>query len=255
MAFLERVFNRLYTICVVSLKVKKYIYNNTQLKYIFFKSNSDTLVVGFQACHKDGARYNYISTIKNYNINRLYIKDDFAENHRGNYYLGCNGRFNVEEATFSLIKNYIKKTGAKKVIFIGSSKGAYAAINFGINFPNSTMIIASPQYYLGKYLNCDYQMPNLIDILGSNFTKSEITALDNRLKNKIRTDVYGKTQTVYIHYSINDHTYKEHIKDMIEDLKKVGVTIHSDIRDYTIHGELKYYYPQYLKESLQQVLE
>lgn len=250
-----RIWNRLYTICITPLKEKIYHYGPINLKYLFFKKKSEVLVVGFQACHKDGARYNYISTLKGFNVNRLYIKDDFAENHRGNYYLGCNGEYNVEKATMALIETYVKRTNAKKVIFIGSSKGGYAAVNFGISFPGAIMIIAAPQYHLGNYLNCEYQMPNLRDILGEDITQEKIEKLNMRLKNKILNDMDGKTQKVFIHYSQNDHTYEDHIKDMLRDLQEVSVSINCDVKDYTVHGDLKYYYPDYLRKSLRTVLE
>ena len=88
-------------------------------------------------------------TIKECGVNRLFIKDDFGPNQCGDYYLGCNGTYSVENAVFELIDRYIKLVKPKKIIFFGSSKEGYAAINFGLRYPDSKMIVAAPQYYLG----------------------------------------------------------------------------------------------------------
>ena len=254
MAKLARIWNRIYTICITPLKEKRYNSQGIRLKYLFFPKKSNVLVVGFQACHKNGARYNYINTLKDFPVNKLFIKDDFASNHRGNYYLGCSGKYNVEAAVLELIDDYMKKCNAEKCIFIGSSKGGYAAINFGIHYKNSIMIVAAPQYYLGNYLNNDFQMENLRDILGE-VTDSGIEHLNYRLQNKIKDDEVGDTQRLYIHYSLNDHTYDEHIKQMIEDMQSVHITVNHDIQYYSVHGELKYYYPDYLKQKIKEVME
>lgn len=108
---------------------------------------SRILVIGFQACNDAGPRYNYVKTLKSCKVNRLFIKDDLGPRHLGDYYLGENGTFSVENDVFELINNFISKLKPQSIVFIGSSKGGYAALNFGICFPSSNIIIASPQYY------------------------------------------------------------------------------------------------------------
>ncbi len=254
MSVLSRIWNRLYTTCAVPIKEKVFHNNGVDLKYVFFRKRSDVLVIGFQACNPAGARYNYFSTLRGFPVNRLYIKDDFAENHRGSYYLGCKGQDNVESAVIALIQTYIKLTNAKKLIFIGSSKGAYAGINFGIQFPDSIMIVGAPQYYLGNYLNSETHLPSLKDIVGDEITEAKIEKLNNRLKEKILSDPDAHTQKIFLHYSDREHTYKEHIEDLIEDLKQAEFSLDFDKKEYSMHEDLKLYYPDYLKRSLRSII-
>ncbi len=212
------------------------------------------MIIGFQAFSDKGARYNYVRTIRDFDANRLYIKDDFGKNHRGNYYLGCNGKFSVERSVYELIDKYIKKCNARKLIFIGSSKGGYAALNFGIHYKCSEMIIAAPQYYVGTYLNSDKFMVNLEDIVGKNVTGDMIGQLDRRLKEKIKNDTMGGTQRVYIHYSDREHTYEEHVKDLLEDLSARGIQICENVGNYTEHTDLRYYFPEYLRQCLEEII-
>lgn len=255
---IRRVVNRIYTQYVTPLQEKKFkMGGGTEIKYLFYPNKgSKVLIVGFQACHKDGARYNYVTTLRGLECNRLYIKDDFAANHRGNYYIGRgqSGEYDVEPGVNELIQKMVNETNADKIIFIGSSKGAYAAVNFLTQYKGAIAVIASPQYYLGNYLNCDHHMDNLISIVGEPVTDEKVAELNQRLKKKIQRGVYGETQKVYIHYSVNDLTYDEHIKDMLEDLRAVGIDIVEDIGNYEIHEELKYYFPDFLINSISEIL-
>lgn len=213
---------------------------------------SKILVIGFQACNDAGPRYNYVRTLKTCKVNRLFIKDDFGPRHLGDYYLGENGTFSVENDVFELINHYISKLKPKSLVFIGSSKGGYAALNFGICFPFSNIVIASPQYYLGSYLENDKWRLTLQEILGTRITTENKKLLDLRLKNKIST-YKNRSQTVYIHYSTEEHTYVEHIKDLISDLHAANITIYENIENYKNHGELKYYFPKFLYGSIQRI--
>ena len=64
-----------------------------RLRYLLQTSRlSDTLVVCFSGFGNGGvAKYNYISTLKSVNANKLFILDDFGYNKQGSYYLGENG--------------------------------------------------------------------------------------------------------------------------------------------------------------------
>lgn len=253
----KRILDRLYLMLIVPIKEKKFISceGGEKLHYLFFpQKNSNVLLIGFQAFSDKGARYNYVRSISNFPVNRLYIKDDFAENHRGNYYLGCNGTYSVERSVYELIEKYIQKCNAGKLIFIGSSKGGYAAVNFGIHYKFSKMIIAAPQYYVGTYLNHDKFMVNLEDILGKHITEDMLRQLDGRLREKIRNDTMADTQKIYIHYSDKEHTYEEHIKDLLADLSAQGIRISENVGNYTEHTDLRYYFPDYLRQCLEEVL-
>lgn len=89
----------------IKIKEKRFCANGTTIKYLLYMNQkSDVLIVGLQAC-ANPATYNYVRSLRNCNASKLYIKDDFAEDGRGSYYLGEKGKNNVEPATISLIKD------------------------------------------------------------------------------------------------------------------------------------------------------
>lgn len=237
---------------------KQFVAGNGQtLRYMFFPGKSSTLVVVFQACSDAGARYNYVKTLGDCGISRLFIKDDFGPDGCGDYYLGCNGTYSVENAVMELIRSCLGRLSPERVVFAGSSKGGYAALNFGLRFPDSEIVIAAPQYFLGSYLKGENgtgrHAKTLDEILGEPANALNTKELDNRLRSVIQKDPYAGTQHVCIHYSVNEHTYKEHVRYLLDDLKETGISVEEDIGDYQEHGDLKYYFPGYLKEKIEEL--
>lgn len=231
----------------------------TRLKYMYFPMDSkrsngtNILLVGFQGCHDKQARYNYVRTCGQFNIHRLFIKDDFASNGRGSYYLGEHGQFNVERLTHQLVQAFIERLSPQKVLFIGSSKGGYGAINCGIEFENAIIIAGAPQYRLATYLDKPVNRPNLMDIIGE-YTPEKLDELDHRLEQKIRKNPIARTQTCYLHYSRVEHTYEKHIRDLLVDLKASGMTVYEDVSDYPEHSDVGKYYPQFLSQTIRAII-
>ena len=231
----------------------------TRLKYMYFPMDrrkagaADILLVGFQGCHDKEARYNYVRTCEALNVHRLFIKDDFAPNGRGSYYVGEKGQYNVERLVHVMVEDFAAKLRPKKIIFMGSSKGGYGAINCGIEFPNAIIVAGAPQYRLGTYLDKPANRPNLIDIIGE-FTPENIAALDVRLENKIKSNSYASTQTCYLHYSNVEHTYEKHIRAMRLDLVNSGIVLHEDIESYAEHGDVGKYFPNYLVKTVNEII-
>ncbi|MCI9467922.1 MAG: hypothetical protein HFG45_01285 [Oscillospiraceae bacterium] len=213
----------------------------------------EILLVGFQGCHDKQARYNYVRTCDKFNIHRLFIKDDFAPNGRGSYYLGEHGQYNVERLTHQLIQAFIDRLCPEKVLFIGSSKGGYGAINCGLEFEDAIIIAGAPQYRLGTYLDKPVNRPNLIDIIGT-YTPEGIERLDHRLEHKILNNPLANTQTCYLHYSKQEHTYEKHIRDLLRDLKDSGMTVYEDIADYPEHSDVGKYYPNFLSATVYDII-
>ena len=249
-AFQKRSFNVVYGKFVIPRIEKEMVFDDgkEKLHYLYYKKKSDVLIVGFQAFHDKGARYNYVSPLAGIQANRLYIKDDFVER-CGDYYLGRDNRYHIERAVFALIDKIKEETCARKMIFIGSSKGGYAAVNFGIAYEGAVIIVAAPQYHLGTYMHDTKKFNRgLEDIVSLPVTPEKIAYLDQRLPNKIAKDPFGNTQKAYIHCSVNEVTYEEHVKDLIRDLENAGVKVEFDMGKYEEHWQLKYYFPNYLCE-------
>lgn len=232
---------------------------NTRLKYMYFPMDqkkpdaANILLVGFQGCHDKEARYNYVRTCEALNVHRLFIKDDFAPNGRGSYYVGEKGQYNVERLVHVMVQDFIDRLNPERVIFMGSSKGGYGSINCGIEFENAVIIAGAPQYRLGTYLDKPANRPNLIDIIGE-YTPENIAALDVRLEHKIKENTLANTQTCYLHYSNVEHTYEKHIKALRRDLIDSGIRLFEDVADYPEHGDVGKYYPAFLVKTVNEII-
>ena len=235
---------------------KKFKSGDVTLKYILKKNpESKDLVVIFSSCTRRGikARYNYMRTLAKVNANKLFILDDFASDHRGSYYLGYNSTFSEEKATTDLINHFIKHLGTNKLICCGSSKGGYSALNFGLQYTDSYIVAGGPQYYLGQYLVSSQNTECLEHIIGQ-VTDEKIGKLDDRLKTRIREKKFGNKQNIYLHFSNKEHTYEEHIKDLVQELTDNGYEMKCDIADYTNHSDISYYFPDFLIKTVMELV-
>ncbi len=235
---------------------KKYRANGVNVKYILEEEeNSKALVVVFSACTRPGipARYNYMRTLEGVKCNKLFVLDDLAQDKRGIYYLGSYPDYDFEKATKKLIDSIIEKNKIEKCYFCGSSKGGWAALNFGVMYNSSIgdgIIIGAPQYHLGNYLNAPANHVTLESIAGDNPIEKVIYDLNGHLKENIIKNSQNKLQPVYLHYSEKEHTYQEHIKDMISLLEDQGYKMHCDVLDYEDHWDVSIHYPEFLLKSL-----
>lgn len=249
---LKRGINHYITILYALLIEKQYKSHGTRVKYMFFKKScSDTLIVSFPACSARKAKYNYLRTLSQFNCSKLFLLDDFSDNKFGCYF----AEDNVEKCTIELLNYIIKKcdSNLKHILLIGSSKGGYSALNFSLEIPNSIAIIGAPQYYLGSYLNRPFFDTNLRFII-KDITEYSISKLDKRLKSKIYNSVI-KPKCVYFHYSNIEHTYEEHVKDMIYDLKHSDIIVYEDVKDYNDHDGLSEFFPPFLINSIKHILK
>ena len=250
----SRAINRLYTIFSTKIREKTFSSGENRVKYMFFQKNKkkegqDALAVCFPAFAGKGAKYNYVRTLKKININKLFLLDDIGGYDKGNYLI----KPRVEENVRHLIQEKIDIFKPKTLIFFGSSKGGYTALNFSLMFPNVNVCIAAPQYFLSDYLTQEKKYDNLQVILCGNDTEEAKIKLNNRLREKINHALW-LPKKVYIHYSTEEHTYKEHIKEMLADLKAKNIKTVEDISNYTNHTDLVYFFPDFLKKSVKDIL-
>lgn len=266
-----KIWDKLYKFLIVkymSLKEKTFSSHDTRIKYMLFRGKQkvpNTLIIVFSAYNKERAVYNYVRSLKQFDIPRLYIKDDFGPQRTGSYYLGEKGKHNVEPAVISLINRIIndlfRENSNPKLIFVGSSKGGYAALNFAVEFDNSYAIVGAPQYKLGDHLNEEYFYPMLEDIIGIR-TKENIAQLNNHIREKYKNKSNLLKQTIYIQYSekewsyvFNESTYQKHIKYLIEDIETLtNIVLEREVLDYKDHNDVHLYYPNYLVNKVNLIL-
>ncbi len=256
----RRVIRKYYEYFTTKVKLifsqKKFKSGDVTLKYILKKdSDSKDLIVVFSSCTRRGikARYNYMRTLAKINANKLFILDDFAADHRGSYYLGYNSTYSEEKATIELINSIKKNLGILRLICCGSSKGGYSSINFGLQYPDTYIVAGGPQFYLGQYLVGSHNTECLVHILGQ-ATDENITKLDERLKARIIEKKYGNNQNIYLHFSNKEHTYEEHIKDLVQVLNDNGYDVKCDIASYTNHSDISYYFPDFLVKTISEII-
>jgi hypothetical protein len=215
---------------------------------------SEYLIIVFSACTRKGlrARYNYVRTLSSIKANKLFILDDFAEDHRGSYYIGHNGKFDEEKAVGELIREVASRYHADRMVFCGSSKGGWAALNFGLTFPNTPIIIGGPQYHLGTYLIKSGNLECYKHIIGT-VSDEHTEILNQHLSDKINAMNNGGN-SIYIHYSNQEHTYPEHIADLLQDLKKSGYKVIEDIESYQNHSDISYFFPDFLISTIKALI-
>lgn len=247
----NKAIDLLKTKYLMNFKQKVYTGEKYNIKYLLEcnKESNDILIV-FTACTKEGqkARYNYVRTLEEFSCNKLFILDDFGFDGRGAYYLGKDKDFAISKDVEILIDKICKKVNAKKEIYIGSSKGGYAALYFGISRKNTTMIVGAPQYRLGKYLSIPNHKSILTYIMGDESIES-IEKLNVLMENRLNEN-NKENNTIYLHYSTEEETFKSDISPLIEKLNSLSVKTVYDINNYKNHADLTNYFPKYIKDVL-----
>ncbi|MBE6070884.1 MAG: hypothetical protein E7208_02880 [Clostridium butyricum] len=252
---INKVMDLLKTKYLMKFKQKKYIGNKYNINYLLEKnSKSKDLIIVFSACTKIGqkARYNYIRTLDKIKSNKLFILDDFGFDGRGAYYLGKDNDFMIEKEVVSLINKIRQDINPEKEIYIGSSKGGYSALYFGLEKTNSYIITGAPQYNLGDYLSIPNHKSILEYIMGDSCNDS-IVKLNNLMKDKLNLNKHNNN-SIYIHYSTEEETYKSDIKPLLEEFDKLKIKIYKDEKMYKNHSELTLFFPSYIKDTLKSIL-
>jgi hypothetical protein len=256
----KKYFEFLYTKIKLLFQQKEYRSNGIALKYLFDRDkNSSALVVVFSACVREGltARYNYVRTLKKVKGNKLFILDDFAEDKRGCYYLGEYPDWNIEKAVIALIESVKEKVNATTVIYCGSSKGGWAALNFGLACKptdKDVIIAGAPQYYLGNYIR---NFAPAFRFLKGNCSDDELVVkeLNEHIQRKIQHKDKKEEIKIYLHYSSQEHTYSEHIQGLLSDLHENGYAVAEDRKEYVDHSEVALWFPQFLTGSIEKELQ
>ena len=237
----------------ILLTEKKFVSNGVLIKYHFHPcKKSKTLVVVFPACYANKAQYNYMRTLSSFKCNKLFLLDDFGTNHQGCYLVEDQ----VEKCCIELIQSIIDSISypLEKIFFVGGSKGGYSAINYSLRIPDTIVIAGAPQYYLGRYLNKENTIPNLEYLLHGVIDETGIKELDYRLKELLSTTTI-KPKKIYLHFSDNEHTYEEHIRDLLADLYSAGIPVVKDVLKYESHSDVATFFPPYLIKTLKQELQ
>ena len=228
------------------IKLREHTYKK-QLKYLFFRKHSDTLVIVFSGMSKIPV-YNYVRTLRTLKIDRLYLLDDFG--YCGSYHWFSKGMDIPLMLTKNLIDQVINQGGYKRVITIGSSKGGTDAIYFGLQCGAQHIFAGAPQYYVGTYLtdgNGNKIQP-FYSMMGEEAGESERKKLDDMMSNCLNECLQNRV-VVHLLYSKNEHTYDDDVQYLLRDLDTFGIQHEDKIEEFTDHSDVgKYFSPWILKE-------
>ena len=242
MKSIKSCLNRIMYVIHIQMSERKY----NRLKYIFNKClESNILVVvfsGFPGNTK--AKYNYMRTLKGLNCNKLFLLDDFGYKKRGAYYLGEDGDFYVQDLVRELVLKIKDELNINCIITAGSSKGGTSAIYHGLRVSAD-----APQYFIGDYLNTDSHQNILKGIVGA-----DVELLNGIVKKEIQNYDAQKPK-IYLHYSRKEHTYSEHISDLISDMEKNNFEVMCDESDYEEHSEVAKFFPTFLINTINSIIE
>lgn len=232
---------KLLYILYIRIKERKW---KGRLKYIFENNRSNELIIIFSGFSPGAPRYNYIRSLKSKKVDKLFILDVFGN--RGSYYLYENGVNDPERLTRGLIHHIIKKGKYNSIITAGSSKGGSCAIYYGLLFGADDIFAGAPQYYIGDYVR---QFPEVLQgMLGNRPSEEEIEKLNHVLVKTVNHISFDGV--IHLLYSKNEHTYSEHIKDMINDLRKAGDSLELIELQFLDHNDVGAPFSDLLRERI-----
>ena len=251
-----QIFQKYYEYVITKIKVlweqKSFGHKGIDVKYLYkMEKDSDTLAIIFSACTREGlkARYNYVRTLEGIKCNRLYILDDFGPDGRGSYYLGHMPEFMEQKATIALVNRFIRVTNPAKVLFCGSCKGGYAALNIGSRFKNSTIIVGEPTYRIAT----EFQLAKeLMEYWMGEINEKNINLIDYHLAKQLEGNEYKDSQTIHIFYSTQDEYIERHTKPLLADIHRLGYEVYEQTAEFKAHADLGLYFSDYLKEKVKE---
>lgn len=200
--------------------------------YIFVNNRSKKIVIIFSGI---GSDYNYRRSFKNSSWDQLYIKDSWADGVSYNLYEnGCN---HPEQLTSSFIEWFLMNHKYDYVVTFGSSKGGTSAIYYGLKYHVNEVYAGACQYHVGDYLGIYHEKSN------SGYYE-KVMGLDNPLGIKILNSVFERQIEININsktvvnllYSKAEHTYEEHIVDLIKKLDECNIKHNDYIEDFFEHS-------------------
>lgn len=247
----KKAFSSLCIKGAIRLFEKRHSDGNRQYRYLLQTADAPQLIVVFSGFPGAGAKagYNYIRTLKDIRCNKLFLLDNFGFQSRGAYYLAENGDFGIEAAFHGLITEIRQRLKSEATIYLGSSKGGYAALYYGIKNEADCIIAGSPQFYLGRYLSLPSHKPILAAIMGDDGAAGA-ARLDRLLTETVTDPGHAKKPKVYLQYSKNEPAYGEHLRDLVQALRENGFPLSQNIGAYLNHGDLVNFFPNYLLDVL-----
>ncbi|MEN8701820.1 hypothetical protein [Bacillus infantis] len=234
------------------------------LKYIYFhEENSPFLIVVFQAMAKTPG-YNYIKTLDEFPVSKLFIKDDYGPGPTGaTYYLGEAKNLTIAHKVQALIERVRTHNGLdkEKVICAGSSKGGYASIFHSFLGEYGFAVAGGPQIYLGDYLGKNLKNLESVSTPVFQYITGGLSEGDKRWANELMVDMIVKKlensqscPRIMIHVGKGEPHYEAHVKPFSDFLAARGYkNLELDLGNYDTHKELAAHFPIFLQQKIRQI--
>ena len=230
-----------------------------EVKYLFQKSYKYTsnLVVVFSGIPpvETQPKYNYIKALQGFDCNKLFILDDFGSEFgaRASYYLCENKDYSIERSVIALINHIVAENNIKEITSVGSSKGGFAALYFGIKYGFKYIIAGSPQFYLGEYLLSRTKSQKISEYMVGNSNRDAFEYLNNLLPQVIQYSNYKPN--IFLYVGKGEYHNKSHVQPLVELLKDKDSKYTLEQGDYNRHEELTIYFPNVLKKQISDKFE
>ena len=132
---------------------------------------------------------------------------------------------------------------------MGSLKGGTCAIYFGLTSKADEVYAAACQYYIVQYLNTDEHKRFFQSMMGRNAGDKEQKILDSMMPDILQSNAGSHTH-IHLMYSKEEHTYQEHIADLIVDFDKNGIEHTDKIEPFKEHLEVGKFFIPWIKKEL-----
>lgn len=183
------------------------------------------LVVAFTSLHQIGDfTYNYKPTLDEVGVEALYILDDFGN--QGSYYLQDHGDRAIFRSVQALITSVMESLGLTPadLVFVGSSKGASAALMHGMTLGVGSIFVGGPQTRIGSFLSKPH--PNVLEFMTGGTSPDHIAGLDAVLP-AIATETVERWRdsSITIVVGDRDHHYKGHVLPFVDHVAGLGAEV------------------------------
>lgn len=135
------------------------------------------------------------------------------------------------------------------MITIGSSKGGTCAIYYGLLFGVNEIYSGACQYYVGNYLKTAEHLPILRAMMGDIQNDAAVNIVNRMLPDLVKQSAGGKSH-IHLLYSKDEHTYNDHIRYLIEDLKKYNIPFDEKVESFADHNEVGKFFSPWIIEKL-----
>ena len=204
------------------------------VEYIYRRRHSDILIIVFNSAT---GRYNYFRTLQDIKVDQLFICDSWADNF--SYYWFEGKQDYPERYTQQLIETILAHKKYRQVITLGSSKGATAAIYYGLK-NNVDLVFAGACKYLvgnqvGRFLY-SRRPERWQRMIGGEPTQEWIDILNRKMEDMIEAHRNSRT-VVRMIYSTEEHTYPDDIVHILKKFDECGIRHEDCIEKFTNHNE------------------